>query len=63
MLPLLHDECWGDVDHCAPNSAGRFNGQVQVLDLVIDVAAFQVDSRWRNRRHLAKNCRIDELAA
>lgn len=36
MLSLLHDELRLDVDHDAADGSGRFDGQVQVFDAVVD---------------------------
>jgi hypothetical protein len=63
VLALLHDQRGSDVDHCAADCSGGLDGQIEVLDLLIDVVAVDVDGCWGNGGHLAEDCSVDELAA
>ncbi len=61
MFSLLQDELRLHVDHCAPNSSGRLNRQVKVLNFVVHIGAMEVDCSWGNGWHLAEDCSIDEF--
>lgn len=62
MLSFLHDERGGDVDDSAPDRPGRLDREIQVFDLVVDVAAVQVDGCGGDRGDLSEDGRVDEFA-
>ena len=43
MFPLLHDESGVDVDDRTSDGLGRFNGQIEVLDFVVDTSGVEID--------------------
>ena len=62
VFSFFHDEIGFDVDDGAPDGFGRFNGKVEVLDLLVDNFRVDVDCCRRNWGHFAESGSIDQFA-